>query len=131
VGQLVEQVVEQLSRAGPCTARDLAAHLGRSRTEVNRILYPRVDLFVHDDHQPPRWRLVAGAPVATGSARVPTTSSSTSTPQRGRQLPLYPWQRRALHAWQAHERRGVIEAVTGSGKTRVGLAAIANALTSG
>jgi primosomal protein N' len=36
---------------------------------------------------------------------------------------LYPWQQRALAAWIAAGRRGVVEAVTGAGKTRLALAA--------
>ena len=46
-------------------------------------------------------------------------------------LPLYPWQRAALEAWVANGRRGVVEAVTGAGKTRVGLHAIAHQVVSG
>lgn len=44
---------------------------------------------------------------------------------------LYEWQRQALRAWSAQQYRGVIEAVTGAGKTRVGIAAIAQALRLG
>ncbi|MDH4171454.1 MAG: DEAD/DEAH box helicase family protein, partial [Acidimicrobiia bacterium] len=41
--------------------------------------------------------------------------------------PLYHWQLDALTSWLRCGRRGVIEAVTGSGKTDVALAAIADA----
>lgn len=44
---------------------------------------------------------------------------------------LYPWQREALAAWRASGRRGVVQAVTGAGKTRVGVAAIHEALNEG
>lgn len=37
---------------------------------------------------------------------------------------LYPWQQAALEAWREHGNRGVIEAVTGSGKTRIAVVAI-------
>ncbi len=46
-------------------------------------------------------------------------------------IPLYPWQQRALDAWISHGRRGVIEAVTGAGKTRVALAAAVETLADG
>ncbi len=46
-------------------------------------------------------------------------------------LGLYRWQREALEAWSANDRRGVVEAVTGAGKTRVGLHAIAAQLAAG
>lgn len=36
---------------------------------------------------------------------------------------LYPWQRKALAKWEADRHHGIIEAVTGSGKTMVALAA--------
>ena len=44
---------------------------------------------------------------------------------RGEQseVPLYDWQKEALQAWNANGRHGVVEAVTGAGKTRLGLAA--------
>lgn len=44
---------------------------------------------------------------------------------------LYEWQQQALQSWKAHNFRGVVEAVTGAGKTRVGIAAIAQALRLG
>lgn len=39
-------------------------------------------------------------------------------------MKLYAWQRNCLHAWQKHNYRGIINAVTGSGKTRLALSAI-------
>lgn len=44
---------------------------------------------------------------------------------------LYPWQQEALKAWHSNGRRGVVEAVTGSGKTRVGIAAAFEAVRQG
>lgn len=46
-------------------------------------------------------------------------------------LPLYAWQRQAIDAWQFEGYRGVVEAVTGTGKTRVGMVAIRDALSAG
>jgi len=45
-------------------------------------------------------------------------------------LTLHDWQREAIAAWKFAGRRGIIEAVTGSGKTRVGIAAVAEHLCS-
>ena len=42
-------------------------------------------------------------------------------------ISLYDWQRDALIAWDDANRTGVVQAVTGAGKTRVGLAAIEDA----
>ena len=44
---------------------------------------------------------------------------------------LYDWQYEALQEWRGRDRRGVIEAVTGAGKTRVGIAAIHEAVRQG
>ncbi|MDO8122561.1 helicase-related protein [Isoptericola sp. b490] len=46
-------------------------------------------------------------------------------------LALHPWQRRALDAWYANGCRGAVEAVTGTGKTHVGLEAAAQAALAG
>lgn len=46
-------------------------------------------------------------------------------------IPLYPWQELAMTDWRLARRRGVVQAVTGAGKTRVGVAAIAEALRHG
>ncbi|WP_312030874.1 DEAD/DEAH box helicase family protein [Gordonia paraffinivorans] len=45
--------------------------------------------------------------------------------------PLREWQKEALDKWRALGRRGVIEAVTGSGKTEVGIAATLEAVADG
>jgi RNA polymerase primary sigma factor len=44
---------------------------------------------------------------------------------------LYAWQAEALRAWQAQDCRGIVEAVTGSGKTTVGIEAAREALGAG
>lgn len=46
-------------------------------------------------------------------------------------ISLYDWQLDALAAWEDAGRRGVVQAVTGTGKTRIGLAAIDDALRAG
>lgn len=45
--------------------------------------------------------------------------------------PLYRWQSEALHSWHVHGRQGVIEAVTGAGKTRLGVIAALEAHIAG
>ena len=49
----------------------------------------------------------------------------------GLSVALYTWQQQALENWKAAGCRGVVQAVTGAGKTRVGIAAIAEALNAG
>lgn len=48
--------------------------------------------------------------------------------QSGRLKPLREWQVEALDTWAAHGRTGVVEAVTGTGKSRVGIEAIREAV---
>ncbi len=54
-------------------------------------------------------------------ARIGNTVESDSLPKG---FSLYAWQREALEHWQRSGHRGVVEAVTGTGKTRLALAAI-------
>ena len=44
---------------------------------------------------------------------------------------LYAWQAEALEAWRAAGRHGIVEAVTGTGKTQVGVEAIREAVNEG
>jgi RNA polymerase primary sigma factor len=46
-------------------------------------------------------------------------------------MDLYPWQKRALNSWQENSYRGIVQAVTGSGKTRMALAAMEEHLKRG
>lgn len=61
-------------------------------------------------------------PVAT-LPQVPVLAPPPPVPASYDYAFLYPWQQEALKAWHSNARRGVVEAVTGSGKTRVGIAA--------
>lgn len=54
-----------------------------------------------------------------------------AAPPSGRLPPLYDWQREALEVWRAAGGRGVVEAVTGTGKTMVGLSATVTELCNG
>ena len=84
-------------------------------SEVNSILYGIKDI---------EWR------PGLGEQRLWFPKSQPPTPELTN-LKLYPWQQRALRAWQARHHRGVIEAVTGAGKTRVAIAAAAEVLSMG
>lgn len=49
----------------------------------------------------------------------------------GRAFDLYRWQAEALNAWRAAGRRGIVEAVTGAGKTVLGITAIREHVANG
>jgi len=61
----------------------------------------------------------------------PSAAAQTAIPTQPPARSLYRWQHEALAAWHACGRRGVIEAVTGSGKTDVAIAAIIDAVDRG
>lgn len=69
-------------------------------------------------------------PVAT-LPPVPAQAPPAAVPASYDYAFLYPWQQEALKAWHSNGRRGVVEAVTGSGKTRVGIAAAFEAVRQG
>jgi superfamily II DNA or RNA helicase len=70
-------------------------------------------------------------PDTTGWARRQPGDPPPPPRRRSDDVPLYQWQVEALHAWRHHNKQGVIEAVTGTGKTRVGLIAASEELATG
>ena len=102
--------------------------VGLSTTDINRTLYASRATFAHDGATPPRWRLTAGARRA--GAAIPAVIAPArplcyvgSEPRA--------WQDEALAEWRTGGRRGVVEAVTGTGKTTVGVLAAAAAVDAG
>jgi superfamily II DNA or RNA helicase len=93
------------------------------KKEINHILYSRRDIFIpnHDERMVPKWTLTdLGLKYAKKESRgekidVKHTNGHTYSDITG--LKPYPWQINAIHAWADAGYRGVIEAVTGSGKT--------------
>lgn len=86
---------------------------------VNGTLFRNPELFQRDRSDPPRWSL----------RRVPTSRPARSNRTIIDALPTpYAWQSDALDAWRAANERGVVEAVTGAGKTYVGVAAVRDAV---
>ncbi|GAB3799741.1 DEAD/DEAH box helicase family protein [Micromonospora zhanjiangensis] len=99
-----------------------------SAREVNRTLYRSSNLFVHDGATPPRWHLTSGSRSA-GLSISTTVGPALPRCYRGREPRA--WQLEALIEWRARGRCGVVEAVTGTGKTAVGVLAAAAALDAG
>jgi len=116
------------------TARELVELLrGRgiavSKSDLNYLLY-RDPRFDSDGATPPRWSLaVAKAETAASAASILSVLRPAGAAPHGA-LRLYGWQADALAAWKAQGRRGVVEAVTGTGKTVLGIAAAIEALAS-
>ncbi|WP_349878815.1 DEAD/DEAH box helicase [Micromonospora sp. HUAS YX12] len=100
---------------------------GLTTTDVNRVLYAGRGTFAHDGATPPRWRLAAGAEQGDGASIAPVPTRPRCYVGREPRA----WQREALGEWHANGRRGVVEAVTGTGKTTVGVLAAAAAVDAG
>ena len=120
-----------LVTCGGLTARELAERVAVPEAEVARQLFAAHGSFRCDRGKPPRWWLAASAP-SDSPAKAAALSPAPVAPATDLAAPvaaprarpgLYAWQSDALRAWEARGRRGVIEAVTGAGKTMVGVAA--------
>lgn len=96
---------------------------------LNPILYGHPEDFWHDDGGGlPKWYATL---VSSGLPPVDEPGHGVGPVSAGRSLDLFPWQERALRAWRDSGARGVVEAVTGAGKTRLALQAIIDALCHG
>ena len=116
---LADDIADALSAGEGITATELAQRLEAPERLVSFALFASHGRFRSDASSPPRW-WAASSPVPQRRTR------EVAVPPRDRpsaSLPLYPWQADALEAWQQSSGRGVIEAVTGTGKTMVGVAA--------
>jgi RNA polymerase primary sigma factor len=136
---LADDLAEVLAASPGLTDVELAARLGGlSEAAVRFALFAGHGRFSHGKGQPPRWSLATVPSTRTRPSRAPRATSDRSlglpsptptpapSPARGAPTPglaLYPWQRAALDAWVRAGRKGVVEAVTGTGKTRLGVAA--------
>jgi RNA polymerase primary sigma factor len=70
--------------------------------------------------------------IAAGAASTPAGIPPSDNARAGEPaFSLYAWQAAALSAWRKVGRQGVVEAVTGTGKTMLGLAAAVEAIKSG
>jgi superfamily II DNA or RNA helicase len=90
------------------------------RADVERILATDSDWF----------EISSGGVRLSSSFRTALLTGSANRPQfsplfgGSAALALHGWQRQALEKWRLAGRRGIVSAVTGSGKTRLGIAAI-------
>jgi superfamily II DNA or RNA helicase len=106
-GEVTVPVLLRTLRAGPLSRTP--------RSTVERTLRADARFEPGDDPGKPRWRLAAPAEVPT--------ARTLPTRVRLDAMALRPWQAEALATWST-TCRGVVEAVTGTGKTRLAMAAI-------
>ncbi len=124
---LADDIALVLAGTPGLTAAALAAELGRQpERSVSFALFAGHGRFRCDRETPPRWWL---ADVETADGKGPSRHLPKPTPgAAAAPLRLYAWQADALNAWSRQGRRGVVEAVTGTGKTMVGVAAALESL---
>lgn len=128
--KLERELVRTLSLFPGSSARELVRHLEDremevTRTNINSILYSNRQLFWSIGTSPPRWQLISGA-ILTEDFDPGASSTTSAYP-----FNLYAWQAEALSAWRARGQRGVVEAITGAGKSLIGIAAAWDELNSG
>lgn len=114
------QLLWLLRGSGSATVDELVDVIDDERITaavIQRALFDGTSLFEHDGAKPPRWRVLTGEDFPL-TRLVPA-------------LALRTWQEHALQEWLAADKQAVIEAVTGTGKTAVGLIAIADAVQRG
>jgi superfamily II DNA or RNA helicase len=124
--------------------RYYASKLGDiTRSQVNRCLYSNACFFNSSETDRPAWKVIgrltpSQPPWTRAGGRVPPPPIAAIEQAEAVEVPdrisadagehLSDWQRLAYKSWVDHERRGVVEAVTGAGKTRLGIAAIRETL---
>ena len=128
------RITLELLKSPGLTARELVSRLGDDKKRINGTLYSRSDLFFASPDMPPQWwlqklRAVVDQAVQLEDVHVEEQAEVIGDGDFAWPTSLFPWQMRALQTWEANGFRGVIEAVTGSGKTRVALAAAARHLS--
>lgn len=127
--------------AGYFPGSDVRREMKKTRTQSGRKTNPNV-------FEVPTAEGASGARSATsprgGQISPPTSGGREAQPARDNQVPevpigdhvyhipseadLYAWQREAVAAWSKAGHTGVVEAVTGAGKSRMAMAAIGRAL---
>jgi superfamily II DNA or RNA helicase len=117
---LADDIASTLSAGERATVVELARRAGASESDVSFALFAGHGRFRCDRGSPPRWWLASGSKGEKQARVAPPPGPSIPLPAG---LRLYPWQADALKVWQQRGGRGVVEAVTGTGKTMVGVAA--------
>ncbi|MEU1982523.1 DEAD/DEAH box helicase [Nocardia sp. NPDC019395] len=148
---LVRRIGSVLLAEPYLSARQISARIGSEEISprlVNSVLYSQRTVFeILGPEQPPIWAIREDATAtvesweittpgesvdpAAGGAGAEQESGSSAHPEPSIEYsgpPLRAWQREALVNWTRNGHRSVVEAVTGSGKTAVGLWAAAHAL---
>lgn len=125
--ELENRIEYELKELQGQTARQIALAIGVDKRAVNSLLYSSPK-FVRDESLRPCWFLTDSAQEGSKSANL----NSRREPLEEFEISgLRQWQKAALETWQANGSKGIVQAVTGAGKTLLGIAAIAQELNCG
>jgi superfamily II DNA or RNA helicase len=135
---LVGMLQEELERTGTASVRDLvkvvraAGGGGVSRAAIERLLAADARFVPEGDPGKARWALDVDAAGTADRTRDPVHVAPPRETTRAEVdgMALRDWQAAALAAWSG-TCRGVVEAVTGTGKTRLAMAAIRSVIDAG
>lgn len=112
-----------------CDALRAGGRVSITSADVVRVLDRHRHRFRHDGADPARWWPAEDR--RAQPVRAVATGSDVAAGSDVRGLELRRWQTEALDAWRRNGYRGVVEAVTGTGKTVVGVAAATAELARG
>jgi len=115
---LADDIAAVLAADDGLTTTEVAGQLGVSERVVSLALFAAHGRFRCDHDEPTHWWLASSR-----RGTWPTTARRLPPAQAVAPVRLYAWQADALTAWERRGGRGVVEAVTGTGKTMVGVAA--------
>jgi superfamily II DNA or RNA helicase len=119
---LDDRIFNALADGGK-TAAELSRLLGEFKSDVNRILYRHKDRHLEKiGDSPPHWSLIDGVRIEKDEIE---DISLPGVPKP------YDWQKKASRAWTDAGEKGVVEAVTGTGKTYLGAIALGKVLKEG
>ena len=129
----------QVAEEDGYTAQELERLTGERKKNINRVLYRHSPPFVCLDQRPPLWfvdldkvdRLPGTPDMAESDPEDSPLQHSTRPLPEYSDLTLREWQWDAFLAWGDNGFSGVVEAVTGAGKTRLAIAAILFQLDTG
>ncbi len=98
-------------------------------SEINSVLYSYPTIFIKSEDSLPKWRISDTLQAEFENLQTRNNQPINLTYYKGHKPRA--WQSEALETWIEYERRGVVEAVTGTGKTAVGIMAAADAFARG
>jgi RNA polymerase primary sigma factor len=117
--ELLDEMTDLLLADEGLTAKEIASSLDVDKKRINRLLYAYTARFMQSEDTPPLWYVPENWEQFEDEPPVEVVGNASPV-----EFNLYEWQEKALSLWTSNSGRGIVEAVTGAGKTRLAIAAI-------